>query len=62
MAGKKAKKAAAARTKRVSAKDEGARALRAAAQRADNTKYVLKLYVAGVNSRSSEAIRSITRI
>ena len=62
MAGKKAKKAAAARTKRVSAKDEGARALRAAAQRADNTKYVLKLYVAGVNSRSSEAIRSITHL
>ena len=60
--GKKAKKAAAARTKRVSAKDEGARALRAAAQRADNTKYVLKLYVAGVNSRSSEAIRSITHL
>ena len=62
MAGKKAKKAAAARTKRVSAKDEGQRALEAAAQRADHAKYVLKLYVAGVNSRSSEAIRSITRI
>jgi circadian clock protein KaiB len=55
-------KKAAARTKRVSAKDEGTRALEAAARRADRAKYVLKLYVAGINSRSSEAIRSITQI
>jgi circadian clock protein KaiB len=62
VAGKKAKKAAAARTKRVPAKDEGARALEAAAWRDAHATYVLKLYVAGINSRSSEAIRSITRI
>ena len=62
MAGKKAKKAAAARTKRVSAEDEGQRALESAARRADRAKYVLKLYVAGINVRSSEAIRAITQI
>jgi KaiB domain. len=62
VAGKKTKKAAAAQTKRVSAKDEGARALEAAARRDARVKYVLKLYVAGINSRSSEAIRSITHL
>ena len=62
MAGKKAKKTAAARSKRGPAKDEGTRALESAARRADRSKYVLSLYVAGINRRSSEAIRSITHL
>ena len=42
--------------------DSIARALEKKAKDADKQKYVLRLYVAGINSKSSEAIQNITRI
>ncbi len=43
-------------------RQETSRRLEEAARRSTRAKYVLKLYVAGINRRSSQAIRSITEI
>jgi circadian clock protein KaiB len=49
-------------SRRRAGRRENARSLEAAAGRPAETKHILKLYVAGVNSRSSRAIRTITEI
>jgi circadian clock protein KaiB len=41
---------------------DATKAMQAAAKKADNARYVLKLYIAGMTPRSEAAIRSITAV
>jgi circadian clock protein KaiB len=61
MAAMKKPKAAKSRVQGTERK-VGAREIEKSARRASHANYILKLYVAGVSRRSSEAIRSITEI
>ena len=50
------------RTALSSGRVDGAQEIERAGKRPADSRYVLKLYVAGVNRRSSQAIRSITEL